>query len=81
MSAGKRRAARKIAMLVRMDATRARMRYNSLLALFGRDPAMIYWATCMTPLGKALTRLGLADRARVKLEDARALRVAAGGRP
>lgn len=82
MSARKRRATRKIAQLVRMDATRSRMSDGLFEALVtGASPAQRYWESCMTPLGVALGRKGLAFRAIVELETARAHRVAAGGKP
>ncbi len=81
MSARKRRAARKIAMLVRMDGTRARMFDSQLIrAMVGSTPAMRYWESCMIPLGKALGRRGLGERALVAIEAEQKRRVAAGGR-
>ena len=79
MSARKRRAARKIAMLVRMDATRSRMPSSIILAALGTDPSVRYWTSCMVPLAKAMRRLGLRERALIALDNARAKRVAAGG--
>ena len=81
MSARKRRAARKIDMLVRMDGTRARMFDSQLIAAMrGPTPAMRYWETCMIPLGKALGRRGLGERALVAIEAEQKRRVVDGGR-
>lgn len=81
MSARKRRAARKIAMLVRMDGTRSRMFDSALIAaIAGSTPAMRYWETCMIPLGKALGRRGLGERALMAIEAEQKRRVATGGR-
>ena len=82
MSARKRRAARKIAMLVRMDNTRSRMFDSALVAMMcGSTPALRYWESCMVPLGRALGRRGLGDRALAALDAEKKRRVAAGGRP
>jgi hypothetical protein len=61
MSAKKRRAKRKIALLVRMDQTRQRM--------FSGRQWLFTWG-CMVPLGHRLTRMGLKDRAVAALEAA-----------
>lgn len=79
MSARKRRAARKIAMLVRMDGTRSRMKYSTPSALFGHDKAIKYWESCMVALGVVLARKGLEGRARMALDAARDWRLATGG--
>jgi hypothetical protein len=81
MSARNRRAARKIAILVRMDSTRARMPTGLFLEVLGASGAVRYWESCMVPLGKKLSRMGLADRARAALESGRKKRIASGGRP
>lgn len=81
MSSRKRRNTRKIAMLVRMDATRARMPTGYFLSMLGADKAMRYWETCMVPLGGALNRRGLRVRAITALEQAREKRISTGGGP
>ena len=81
MSARKRRASRKIAILVRMDSTRSRMPTGVILEMLGCGKALNYWESCMIPLGKKLVRMGLSDRARAALESGRKKRIASGGRP
>lgn len=64
MSARKRRAARKIAQMVRMDQTRMRMPHSTFFSLLsGRDKRIRFVEGCMVPLGKKLARMGLRDRA------------------
>ena len=71
MSSKKRRAKRKIAMMVRMDQTRMRMLPASqFLAMMGADPQTRFAELCMVPLGKKLTRLGLRTRAIAALKAA-----------
>lgn len=80
MSASKRRIARKIAMLVRMDATRSRMDCTFLNSMVrGYNPAIRYWESCMLPLGMWLGRRGHRGRALMALELARVIRLAKGG--
>lgn len=82
MSSKKRRIARKINQLVRMDATRSRMPAMGILAMIGmQDPAVRYWETCLKPLGKAISRRGHADKAMAALTVARENRVSSGGKP
>lgn len=69
MSSTKRRRARKVEQLVRMDRTRRRMRpFSALLAMRGADRQYNFFVSCMVPLGKRLSRMGLKDRARTALE-------------
>ena len=68
MSSRKRRNARKIAMLVRMDATRSRMQSGLLLSFTGLAKGFRYWESCMKPLAKALSRRGLRERTIIALK-------------
>lgn len=72
MSSAKRRAKRKISLLVRMDQTRQRMPRTStlLLALGVADKQLRFFEGCMVPLGRSLARMGLEARTRAALEDA-----------
>ncbi len=79
MSSKQRRAIREINRLVRMDQTRARMSSAFMGGVFGPGRDVIFWETCMVPVGKKLGRKGLRERATSALELARAARVATGG--
>ncbi|MBW9334543.1 hypothetical protein FEE59_13575 [Herbaspirillum sp. RU 5E] len=77
MSARKRRVARKIAQLLRMDDTRSRMYSSALLG----GPGVRFWNAYMMPLGHKLNRMGYRDRAIEALELRRRWRVSHGGKP
>lgn len=81
MSAKKRRAARLIARVVRMDATRSRMPRFGPNGLTGVERSITFWSTSMKPLGKKMERKGLRTRAMTAMASARADRLATGGRP
>lgn len=69
MSSKKRRRNRKIRQIVRMDQTRRRMTPSStFLAILGADRQYNFFMSCMVPLGKRLSRMGLKRRTRAALE-------------
>ena len=70
MSSARRRRARKIRQLVRMDQTRRRMEpSSSFLVMMGADRQYNFFTSCMVPLGKRLGRMGLKDRVIAALEE------------
>lgn len=83
MSSKKRRIKRKVAMLLRMDATRARMPPASFIEVWFNVPQKEYdyWERCIRPLGDRLLRYGPAGtRAHQAFIDQSDARVARGGR-